>query len=150
MPQWKVQVYVTHQVLFHQCSVIFTLRSRVSAFAHLLGKGLKCSEMHPTCTNHRAAGCLWTQTSSCVIWPRVSKLTLNNVAIMKTLEKGTEYDQVVTVEQNFTHVERARHIPGTILSSSRLIMRLILLISLSMHFIAEENTAIAPVCTGSR
>ena len=150
MPQWKVQVYVIHQVLFHQCFVIFTLRSRVSTFVHRLEKGLKCSKMHPTCTNCRTAGCLWTQTSSCVTWLRVSKLTLNNVAIMKILEKGTEYDQVVTIEQNLIHVDRARHIPGTILSSSWLIMQLILLISLTMHFTAEENTALAPVYTGSR
>lgn len=80
----------------------------------------------------------------------LSKLTLNNVANMKILEKGTEYDQVVTIEQNLIHVDGARHIPGTVLSSSRLIMQLILLISLTMHFIAEENTAFAPVYTGSR
>ena len=39
-PQWKVQMYVIHQVLFLQCSVIFALGSRVSAFVHLLEKVL--------------------------------------------------------------------------------------------------------------
>ena len=38
-PQWKVQMYVIHQVLFLQCSVIFTLGSRVSTFVHLQWKG---------------------------------------------------------------------------------------------------------------
>ena len=51
-PQWKVQMYVIHQVLFIQSSVIFTLGSRVSAFVHLLEKVLKCSKMHPTCTKY--------------------------------------------------------------------------------------------------
>lgn len=68
---------------------------------------------------------------------------------MKILEKGTRYGQVVTTEQNLIQVDRARHIPGTVLTSSPLIMQLIL-ITTAMHFPAEENMALAPVYTGSR
>lgn len=68
---------------------------------------------------------------------------------MKILEKGTGYGQVVTTEQNLIQVDRARHIPGTVLTSSPLIMQLIL-ITTAMHFPAEENMALAPVYTGSR
>lgn len=69
---------------------------------------------------------------------------------MKILEKGTRCGQVVTTEQNLIQVDRARHIPGTVLTSSPLIMQLILLITTAMHFPAEENMALAPVYTGSR
>lgn len=69
---------------------------------------------------------------------------------MKILEKGTKYGQVVTIEQKLIHVDRARHIPGTVLSSSPLIMQLILLITTTVHFTAEENMALAPVYTGCR
>lgn len=68
---------------------------------------------------------------------------------MKILEKGTRYGQVVTTEQNLIQVDRAHHIPGTVLTSSPLIMQLIL-ITTAMHFPAEENMALAPVYTGSR
>ena len=56
---------------------------------------------------------------------------------------------MVTTEQNLIQVDRARHIPGTVLTSSPLIMQLIL-ITTAMHFPAEENMALAPVYTGSR
>lgn len=73
-----------------------------------------------------------------------------NIVIMKILGKGTEYDQVITIEQNLVHINRVHHAPGTILNTLPRLMYLILLISLSRHFTNGENMARASVYTGSR
>lgn len=54
------------------------------------------------------------------------------------------------MEQNLIHIDRALHVPGTVCSTLSLLMHLILLITISRHFAAEENMALASVYIGSR